>query len=144
MAICSPSRSSSGSASWRSALTTTHIRRRKWFPSNSRLLRCDAGCSCAQCTMCPRSVPPPGRNARPLHLDDAIKHFLVPSWSPSGELLVRALQTGVVSRIALDTGKLTPIAKLAATPLSQLFDDRLMTLANGDLLAVNNDLGTDV
>ncbi|HEX7839383.1 MAG TPA: hypothetical protein VF469_18020, partial [Kofleriaceae bacterium] len=86
---------------------------------------------------------PPGRDARPLHVGDT-KHFLVPSWSPSGELLVRALETGAVSRIAQGTGELTPIAQLPPTPLSRLFDDHVMTLASGDLLAVKHELGANV
>ena len=85
-----------------------------------------------------------GQEARPLHVGEALKHFLVPSWSPSGELLVRAFDTGLVSRVALDTGKLTPIARLPRMPLDHPFDDHLMTLANGDLLAVEIDPGINV
>ncbi|HEY0476068.1 MAG TPA: serine/threonine-protein kinase [Kofleriaceae bacterium] len=85
-----------------------------------------------------------GHPARPLHVDDAMKHFLVPSWSPSGELVVRALETGVVSRVALDTGELTPFARLPPTPLSRVFDDHLMFLADGDLLGVEVELGVNV
>jgi len=85
-----------------------------------------------------------GHDARPLHVDEARKHWLVPSWSPSGELLVRAFDTGKVSRVALDTGTLTPIAQLPRMPLDRPFDDHLMTLANGDLLAVELDPGINV
>ncbi|HEX7840993.1 MAG TPA: WD40 repeat domain-containing protein, partial [Kofleriaceae bacterium] len=86
----------------------------------------------------------PGHPARPLHVAEAIRHYLVPSWSPSGELLVRALDTGQISRVALDTGQLTPIAQLPPTPMSRVFDDHLMALADGDLLAVDVDLGINV
>jgi WD40 repeat protein len=85
-----------------------------------------------------------GHAARPLHVEQAIKDHLLPSWSPSGELLVSALQTGVVSRVGLDTGALTPIALLPTTPVSRLFDNHLMTLAGGDLLAVEIELGITV
>jgi len=85
-----------------------------------------------------------GQPARPLHIDGQMKHFLMPSWSPSGELLVRAMETGRVSRVALDTGELTTIAQLQPTPMSRLFDNHLMTLPDGDLLAVNIDLGINV
>jgi hypothetical protein len=85
-----------------------------------------------------------GHQARPLHVDDATKHFLVPSWSRTGELLVRALETGVVSSVALDTGALTPIARLPPTPLSRVFDDHLMILADGDLLGAEIELGVNV
>jgi hypothetical protein len=88
-------------------------------------------------------LQPPGGDARPLHVRDT-KHFLIPSWSPSGELLVRAFETGVVSRVALDTGELTPIARLAAMPPGRLVDDHVMTLPGGDLLAVNTELGANV
>jgi hypothetical protein len=84
-----------------------------------------------------------GHAVRTLHVEDAIKHFLAPSWLPSGELLVRA-PDGVVSRVALDTGELTPIAKLPAQQLSYRYDDHVMALAGGDLLAVNHELGTSV
>src|SRR5262249_19503293 len=89
-------------------------------------------------------VQPPGLPARPLHVAEATKHVLVPSWSPSGELLVRALDTGEVSRIALDTGEAPPIAQLPETPVSRGFVDHLMTLADGDLLATEIDLGVNV
>src|SRR5213078_203783 len=39
--------------------------------------------------------------ARPFHIDDAIRFHLLPSWSPSGELFVRAVETGAVSRVDL-------------------------------------------
>ena len=89
-------------------------------------------------------VQPPGQPARPLHVAEATKHVLVPSWSSTGELLVRALDTGVVSRIALDTGEATPIAQLPEAPASLGFEDHLMTLADGDLLATEIDLGVNV
>jgi dipeptidyl aminopeptidase/acylaminoacyl peptidase len=85
-----------------------------------------------------------GEPAQPLHVADATKHFLVPSWSSSGELLVRALDTGVVSRVALDTGELTPIARLPPTPLGRMFDHHLMALADGDLLGAEIELGVNV
>ncbi len=85
-----------------------------------------------------------GHDARPLHVQEARKHYLVPSWSPSGELLVRAFDTGKVSRVALDTGELTPIAQLPRMPLSRVFDDHLMTLADGDLLAAELELGINI
>jgi hypothetical protein len=86
----------------------------------------------------------PDHEARPLHVAEAIKDHLLPSWSPTGELLVCALETGSVSRVALDTGELTPIAHVAPTPVSRLFDNHLMTLADGDLLAVAIELGMNV
>jgi hypothetical protein len=51
---------------------------------------------------------------------------------------------GVVSRVALDTGELTPVAKLPPQQLSYRHDDHRMPLAGGDLLAVNHELGTSV
>jgi dipeptidyl aminopeptidase/acylaminoacyl peptidase len=89
-------------------------------------------------------IAPAGREPRPIHVAEAARHYLMPSWSPDGELLVRALDTGAVWRVALDTGELTPFAQLAATPLSRVFDDHLMILADGDLLAVEIDLGISV
>jgi hypothetical protein len=85
---------------------------------------------------------PDGTGER-LDVDDTT-HFLVPSWSPSGDLLVRALETGRVSRVAPDTRELTPIAELPPVPLRRLFDDQVMTLPGGDLLAVNHTLGATV
>jgi hypothetical protein len=82
--------------------------------------------------------------AHPLHVADAARHFLMPSWSPSGELLVRALETGVVSRVVLDTGELIPVARLSAVPMRRLFDEHLMTLPDGDLLAVDIDRGFQI
>jgi hypothetical protein len=57
---------------------------------------------------------------------------------------VRALETGTVSRVALDSGELTPIAELPPTPVSQPFDHHVMALANGDLLAVEIQLNINV
>ncbi|HMG51981.1 MAG TPA: hypothetical protein VK601_00840, partial [Kofleriaceae bacterium] len=88
-------------------------------------------------------LQPPGGDPAPLWVQD-IGHFLIPSWSRSGELVVRAFETGAVSRVALDTGALAPIAQLAAMPLGRLFDDHVMTLPDGDLLAVNHELGANV
>jgi hypothetical protein len=85
----------------------------------------------------------PGHAATTLHVDDAIRHFLAPSWSPSGELLVRA-PDGAVSRVALDTGELAPVAKLPPQQFSFRYDDHVMPLAGGDFLAVNHELGTNV
>jgi WD40 repeat protein len=86
-------------------------------------------------------VQPAGGPGWPLRIHDAVQHFLLPSWSPAGELIVRALDTGVVSRVALDTGELTPVAQLLPIPLRSSFDDHVMTLADGDLLAVEIKLG---
>jgi hypothetical protein len=85
-----------------------------------------------------------GREAKPLHVDDAHAHFLVPSWSPAGELLVRAPDTGAVSYVALDTGELTPIATLPETLPDSMFDYHVMTLPDGDLLAVDIELSVHV
>jgi hypothetical protein len=85
----------------------------------------------------------PGGDPAPLSVAD-VGHFLLPSWSPSGELLVRAFETGVVSRAALDTGALTAIAQVPAMPIGRLFDDHVMTLPGGDLLAVDHELGADI
>jgi hypothetical protein len=80
----------------------------------------------------------------PLHVDDAMRHYLSPSWSPLGELFVRAQETGVVSRVALDTGALTPVAQLPEMPLSDPFDNRLMFPADGGVLAVEIELGLNL
>ena len=85
----------------------------------------------------------PGHAVGTLRVEDAIRQFLAPSWSPSGELIVRALD-GAVSRVALDTGELAQIAKLPPQQLSYRYDDHVMALAGGDLLAVNHELGTNV
>jgi hypothetical protein len=82
-------------------------------------------------------------DARAIPIRD-VGNFLVPSWSPTGELLVRAYLTGEISRVALDTGELTPIARVAAMPPDRLFDDHVMTLPGGDLLAINRELGANV
>ncbi|HEX3478556.1 MAG TPA: WD40 repeat domain-containing serine/threonine protein kinase [Kofleriaceae bacterium] len=89
-------------------------------------------------------VQPAGGPAWPLRIHGAVQHFLLPSWSPAGELIVRTLDTGAVSRVALDTGELTPVAQLPPIPLRSSFDDHVMTLADGDLLAVEIDLGIEV
>jgi hypothetical protein len=89
-------------------------------------------------------IAPAGRDPRPLHVAEAARNYLMPSWSPDGELLIRALDTGAVWRVALETGELAPFAQLATTPLSRVFDDHLMILADGDLLAVEIDLGISV
>jgi dipeptidyl aminopeptidase/acylaminoacyl peptidase len=89
-------------------------------------------------------IQPAGGAARPLHVDAAVRYHLLPSWSPSGDLLVRALETGAVSSVALDTGALAPVAQLPPTPVRTSFDDHVMTLADGDLLAVEIELGIDV
>jgi hypothetical protein len=85
-----------------------------------------------------------GHQAEPLHVDEAYTHLLVPSWSAAGDLLVRALDTGVVSRVALDTGKLTPIATLSETPQDDMSDDHVVMLPDGDLLAVDIELSVHV
>jgi len=87
----------------------------------------------------------PGREAAPLHVEGATRSYLLPSWSPSGELLVRALETGVVSRVDITTGKLTPIAQLpAGLQWSSRNDEHLLTLPGGDLLAVETEPGLNV
>jgi serine/threonine protein kinase len=89
-------------------------------------------------------VQPAGAPGWPLRIHEAVQHLLLPSWSPAGELIVRVLDTGAVSRVALDTGELTPVAHLPPHPLRSSFDDHVMTLANGDLLAVEIELGIAV
>jgi hypothetical protein len=89
-------------------------------------------------------IQPAGQAARPLHVPEALKHFLMPSWSPDGELLVRELDTGRVARVAIETGALTPVAQLPTTVLGGMFDDHVMTLPDGDLLATEIELGIDV
>jgi hypothetical protein len=87
----------------------------------------------------------PDREAAPFHIDDATRHHLLPSWSPSGELLVRALETGVVSRVDLTTGKLTTIAQLPVMLLSSSLNfEHLLPLPGGDLLAVETEPGMNV
>jgi len=87
----------------------------------------------------------PGEAPRPLHVAAAARHHLLPSWSRTGELLVRVLDTGVVARVALDTGELTPIARLPAMRLhSSLNHEHLLALPDGDLLAVNTEPGMNV
>jgi serine/threonine protein kinase len=87
----------------------------------------------------------PGRDATPLHVDDARRFGLLPSWSRDGELLVRALETGRVSRVDLATGALTPIAKLPAMlQNSSQNDQHLLPLPDGDLLAVETEPGLNV
>jgi len=86
-------------------------------------------------------IQPVGHAPRPIQIATAARHYLLPSWSPDGELLVRELDTGAVSRVELDTGAVTPFTQLVATPTSRVFDDHLMMLADGDLLAVEIDLG---
>jgi dipeptidyl aminopeptidase/acylaminoacyl peptidase len=85
-------------------------------------------------------LKPIGKRELPVQVDDAVRHFLVPSWTPNGELLVRSLETGVVSRVAPGTGALTRIAQLPWTPQDEVYDDHLMTLPDGDLLAVEIEL----
>jgi hypothetical protein len=58
--------------------------------------------------------------------------------------VVRTLETGEVSRVALDTGELTPIARLPPTPPSPLSDDHLVILPGGDLIAIDRELGANV
>jgi hypothetical protein len=58
--------------------------------------------------------------------------------------VVRALETGEVSRVALDTGELTPIVQLAPTPLTLVSDDHLVMPPGGDLLAIHRELGANV
>jgi hypothetical protein len=88
-------------------------------------------------------IQPPGRDARPLHVGN-VKYFLTPSWTADGKLLVRALQTGEVWRVALDTGKLTPFAKLPPTPIGPPFDDHLVVTPGDDLLAIDREFGVNV
>ncbi|HEX3479828.1 MAG TPA: protein kinase [Kofleriaceae bacterium] len=82
-------------------------------------------------------LQPLGGKLVPLPVDDAVRHHLSPSWSPSGELFVRAVQTGMVSRVALDTGAVTPVAQLRETPCSTPCEAPLMFPADGDVLAVD-------
>jgi WD40 repeat protein len=90
-------------------------------------------------------VMSPGHDARPLHVAEAARHHLLPSWSLSGELLVRVLDTGEVARVALDTGELTPVAQLPAMLLhSSLNHEHVLALPDGDLLAVNTEPGMNV
>lgn len=46
--------------------------------------------------------------------------------------------------VVLDTRELVPIARLPAQKLSYRYDDPVMVLDGGDLLAVNHELGTNV
>jgi len=85
-----------------------------------------------------------GHEARPLPVADAARHYLIPSWSPSGELFVRAVETGVVSQVALDTGALTQIAQRPELPLIDEFYNHLMFLADGDVLAIENELSINL
>jgi len=85
-----------------------------------------------------------GHEARALPVEDAARHHLMPSWSPSGELFVRALETGVVSRVALDTGALTPIAQRPETSLEGGLFNHLMFLPGGDLLTVEPELSINL
>jgi serine/threonine protein kinase len=87
---------------------------------------------------------PPGREATPLHVEDATRYHLLPSWSPSGELLVRALETGVVSQVDLATGELTKVAQLPPMFLGTSNDEHLLPLPGGDLLAVETEPGMNV
>jgi hypothetical protein len=50
----------------------------------------------------------------------------------------------VVALVALDTGALTQIAQLPWTPQDEVYDDHLMTLSGGDLLAVEMELAVRV
>ncbi|HEX8107457.1 MAG TPA: hypothetical protein VF516_06990 [Kofleriaceae bacterium] len=49
-----------------------------------------------------------------------------------------------MSRVALDTGELTPVAQLPKMPLHPRFDTRLMFAADGVLLAPDVELGMDI
>jgi hypothetical protein len=73
-----------------------------------------------------------------------MRQHLSPSWSPSGDLYVRALETGVVSRVAFDTGELTPVMQLPEMPRSAPFDNRLMFPADGDILTVEVELSLNL
>jgi serine/threonine protein kinase len=87
----------------------------------------------------------PGHAAAPFHVDEATRYHLLPSWTPSGELLVRALETGVVSQVDLTTHKLTPIARLSVMSLkSSLNHEHLSMLPDGDLLVVDTEPGMNV
>jgi len=85
-------------------------------------------------------LQPRGGQLAALRVEDAVRHHLSPSWSPEGELFVRALQTGMVSRVALDTGALTPVVQLLEVPCSGPCDSRLMFPEDGDILAVDIEL----
>ncbi|HET7504534.1 MAG TPA: protein kinase, partial [Kofleriaceae bacterium] len=80
----------------------------------------------------------PGQLPRPLHVELAATHHLLPSWSRSGELLVRVLDSGLVAGVDLETGELTTIARLPGMLLnSSLNHEHLLALPDGALLAVN-------
>jgi hypothetical protein len=80
---------------------------------------------------------PPGGKLVPLPVDDAARHYLAPSWSPSGELFVRAVETGVVSRVERDTGKLRKVVQLRETPCSTPCESPLLFLTDDDFLSVD-------
>ena len=82
-------------------------------------------------------LQPLGGKLVPLHVDDAARHVLSPSWSPSGELFVRAVQTGVVSRVARDTGKLSKVVQLGELPCSTPCESPLLFLTDDDFLSVD-------
>ncbi|HEU4732862.1 MAG TPA: protein kinase, partial [Kofleriaceae bacterium] len=87
----------------------------------------------------------PGGAPRPLHVDEAARHYLLPSWSRSGDLLVRVLDTGLVAQVDLETGALTPIARLPAMLLnSSLNHEHLLSLPDGDILAVDTEPNMNV
>jgi serine/threonine protein kinase len=83
----------------------------------------------------------PGGRPEPLHLHPATKQSLVPSWSNDGELWVRAIESGWVSRVAIETGELTPIVQLAAMPVDIVHDEHLLPLSDGSWLSPETDPG---
>jgi tRNA A-37 threonylcarbamoyl transferase component Bud32 len=84
-------------------------------------------------------IQPAGQPVQPIHVGTALRHILAPSWSATGELLVRELDRSVVSRVDLTTGAFTPIAQLPVSAEEILFDYHLDALPDGDLLGVATD-----
>jgi dipeptidyl aminopeptidase/acylaminoacyl peptidase len=84
-------------------------------------------------------LQPPGGKLVPLPIKDAPRSQLSPSWSPSGELFVRA-QSGAVSRVARKTGELSPVAQLREIQCMTVCDNPLLFPADGDFLVVDVEL----
>jgi hypothetical protein len=84
---------------------------------------------------------PPGGEPRPLHLASSANGYLIPSWSNTGELLVRSSNTGLVSRVALDTGMLTPVVQMAPVPIEIVTDEHLQPMRGGGFLSSEIDPG---
>jgi serine/threonine protein kinase/Tol biopolymer transport system component len=89
----------------------------------------------------------PGGEPVPLHVENPARYHLSLGWSPEGELFARAVQTGEVFRVALDTGALQPvpaIPPLDEVPCSTPCDDHLMFPAGGGILVVNAKLSLNL